>query len=262
MFDLALFRKPGFIGVCAGTFAIGAGMFALLPYLTLYLQNDLGFSPLAGGVRLLPSTMLAFLVPVVFRSIAEKLPAALVLGGGLAFTAAGLAALLLVSGTSSWTALIPGELLAGFGIGLANPAIARIGLGVVPPQRSGMASGISNTFRIGGLATGVAALGAIFQQRITASLTPSFGAHAADLGKVVSSAGVKTAASASHRGADAVPVMQQAFVSGLHLILVIGLIVVALGAVAAVVLIRAKDFVNALGAQSPAAPEPAVAFDA
>jgi len=261
MFDLALFRKPGFIGVCTGTFAIGAGMFALLPYLTLYLQNDLGFSPLAGGVRLLPSTMLAFLVPVAFRSIADKLPAALVLGGGLAFTAAGIAALLMVSGTSSWTALIPGELLAGFGIGLANPAIARIGLGVVPPERSGMASGISNTFRIGGLATGVAALGAIFQQRITAALTPTFGSHAADLGKVVSSAGVTTAASASRAGAGAVSAMQQAFVSGLHLILLIGLIAVGAGAVASVVLIRAKDFVHP-GAASPATPEPVAALDA
>ncbi len=61
--------------------------------------------------------------------------------------------------------------LSGIGIGIANPAIARVGLGVVPPERSGMASGLSNTFRIGGLATGVAALGAVFQQRITSSMS-------------------------------------------------------------------------------------------
>ena len=158
MFDLALFRKPGFTGVCVGTFAIGAGMFALLPYLTLYLQDDLGFSALSGGLRLLPATVLTFLVPLAIRGVAEHLPAGLVFGGGLAITAAGLAALLVVNSTSSWVALIPGELLTGFGIGVANPSIARIGLGVVPPERSGMASGISNTFRIGGLATGVAAL--------------------------------------------------------------------------------------------------------
>src|SRR5579863_43409 len=46
MFDLSLFRKPGFSGVSLGTFAIGGGMFALMPYITLYLQNDLGYSPL------------------------------------------------------------------------------------------------------------------------------------------------------------------------------------------------------------------------
>ncbi len=54
MFDLGLFRKPAFVGVSLATFAIGAGMFAMYPYLTLYLQNDLGYSPLAGGARLLP----------------------------------------------------------------------------------------------------------------------------------------------------------------------------------------------------------------
>jgi len=49
MFDLSLFRKPSFSGVSLGTFAVGGGMFALMPYLTLYLQNDLGYSPLGGG---------------------------------------------------------------------------------------------------------------------------------------------------------------------------------------------------------------------
>ncbi|HEY5271965.1 MAG TPA: MFS transporter [Acidimicrobiales bacterium] len=247
MFDLSLFRKPGFTGVCVGTFAVGAGMFALLPYLTFYLQNDLGFSPLAGGVRLLPSTLLAFLVPLTFRSVTEKLPAGLVLGGGIAITAGGIAALLAVSATSSWTALIPGELLAGFGIGISNPAIARVGLGVVPPERSGMASGISNTFRIGGLATGVAALGAIFQQRITTELTPLFGVHAAALGKIVSSAGVAAAVAAVHGQAGAATATRVAFISGLHLILVIGTVLVAFGAVVSVALVRAKDFVHPPG---------------
>lgn len=188
MFDLALLRKPGFIGVSVGTFAIGGGMFALLPYLTLYLQNDLGYSPFAGGLRLVPLTVLSFLVPFVFRGPAQKLPPGLVLGAGIAITAGGIAALLVIGPSSGWAGLIPGMVLSGFGIGMANPAIARVGLGVVPPERSGMASGISNTFRIGGLATGVAALGAVFQHGITTSLAATLGAPAAALGRVVSSA--------------------------------------------------------------------------
>src|SRR5487761_100354 len=247
MFDLSLFRKPGFIGVCFGTFAIGAGMFALLPYLTLYLQNDLGYSALAGGLRLLPATVLAFLVPVAIRGIAERLPAGLVFGGGLAITALGLAALLAVGATSSWVALIPGELLAGIGIGIANPSIARIGLGVVPPARSGMASGISNTFRIGGLATGVAALGAIFQQRISASLSPTFGTSADAVGRLVSSAGIRATMTAIHAKPATATALHVAFVSGLRVLLVIGVAVVGLGAIAAVALVRAKDFVRAPG---------------
>jgi hypothetical protein len=156
-------------------------------------------------------------------------------------------------------------LLAGFGLGIGNPAIARVALGVVPPQRSGMASGISNTMRIGGLATGVAALGAIFQQRISTGLTPAFGSHAAALSKVVSSAGVQAAVVATHGQANTASIARVAFVSGLRLILVIGMILVALGAVASFALVRAKDFTHphAAGATAVESEEPlAVAFDA
>jgi EmrB/QacA subfamily drug resistance transporter len=252
MFDLSLFRKPGFSGVSIGTFAVGGGMFAILPYLTLYLQNDLGYSPLQGGLRLLPMTVLTFVVPFVLRSPVHRLPPGVVLGGGIAITAAGIAALLAVGPSSGWTVLIPGMVLSGIGIGIANPAIARVGLGVVPPERSGMASGISNTFRIGGLATGVAALGAVFQQRITSSLSSSVGAHAAALGRVVSSAGVRAAAHGQPKIADAA---RLAFVSGLRTILIIGAAVVALGAIAAATLVRAKDFHGA-AAPAPATPVP------
>jgi hypothetical protein len=115
-----------------------------------------------------------------------------------------------------------------------------------------MASGISNTFRIGGLATGVAALGAVFQQRITTSMSKSIGAHAAAIGRVISSAGVKAAAHGQPKIAVAARV---AFVSGLRTIFIIGAIVVALGAVAAAGLVRAKDFDTTT---SPA-PQPEVA---
>jgi EmrB/QacA subfamily drug resistance transporter len=258
-FDLSLFRKPGFTGVSVGTFAIGGGMFALLPYLTLYLQNDLGYSPFGGGLRLLPLTVLSFLVPFIFRGPVQKLPPGVVLGAGLAITASGIAALLAVGPSSGWTVLIPGLMLSGFGIGIANPAIARVGLGVVPPERSGMASGLSNTFRIAGLATGVAALGAIFQQRITTSLSVSLGAHAAALGRVVSSAGIKAAAHGQARTANEARI---AFVSGLHTILVIGAVAVALGAAGAVGLVRSKDFHRPTPLVPTNEPAPLVATDA
>jgi predicted MFS family arabinose efflux permease len=258
MFDLSLFRKPGFSGVSLGTFALGGGMFALIPYLTLYLQNDLGFSPLGGGLRLLPMTVLTFLVPFIFRAPIHTLPPGVVLGGGIAITAGGVAALLAVGPSSGWTVLIPGMVLSGIGIGIANPAIARVGLGVVPPERSGMASGLSNTFRIGGLATGVAALGAVFQQRITTSMSASFGAHAAALGRVISSAGIKAAAHGQPKIADAARV---AFISGLRSILVIGAIIVALGGVAAACLVRSKDFHSATKRMSAPEPAPPVATE-
>jgi EmrB/QacA subfamily drug resistance transporter len=256
MFDLSLFRKPGFTGVCVATFAIGAGMFSLFPYLTFYLQNDLGFSAIGGGIRLLPSTVLCFFVPLCIRSIAEKLPPGFVLGSGLAITALGIATMIAVSATSTWLVLIPGLLLTGFGIGIANPAIARVALGVVSDERSGMASGISNTFRIGGIATGVAALGSVFEKRISSSLRAPLGHSAPQIAKVVASAGVHAAQAAEPRLPGIADAARKAFASGFDEILLIGTVVVATGALAAMALVRARDF-----HQRPAAPMTTMPWD-
>jgi EmrB/QacA subfamily drug resistance transporter len=241
MFDLSLFRNRAFCGVSLATFAIGAGMFAMFPFLTLYLQNALGYSPLQGGLRLLPATVLTFIVPLLTRRFAGRAPGAM-LGAGLGLTALGLTLMHGVTASSSWTALLPGMLLAGIGIGLANPAIADIALGVVPPERSGMASGISNTFRIGGLAVGVAALGAIFQHRVTMNLEMSLGGTQGTLAKAVASGGKRAAAALAHGRPDVVEASLRAFASGLNEILAIGAGLVLIGALGAFALVRRRDF--------------------
>jgi EmrB/QacA subfamily drug resistance transporter len=243
MFDLSLFRRPAFVGVSIGTFAIGAGMFAMYTYLTFYLQNDLGYSALQGGLRILPSSVLCFVVPLAFRKVAEKLPARVALGIGLSVTTIGLAVMIPITIASSWVALIPGLILTGAGIGISNPAIARTALGVVEPQRAGMASGINNTFRIGGLATGVAALGALFQRQITTALSAQLGRPEPELAKIVASGGVREAVAAAPDEPGVAHAAHLAFISGLHEILIVGTFIVAFGAVASFVLVRAKDFV-------------------
>ncbi len=241
MFDFSLFRRPSFTGVSLATFAVAAGMFACYPYLTLYFQNDLGFSPIVGGLCLLPSTIPCFLVPVLFRRHADRLAPRVVLGSGLAVTAIGLYAMLGVGATTGWVVLVPGLVLTGIGIGLANPAIARVALGVVAPTRSGMASGISNTCRTAGIATGVAALGALLQHSVTSSLTSQLGPHGSIVAKVVTADGVKAAAAASQLPGVAAAA-HVAFASGLRLILVVGGAIVAVGALVSFLLVRAQDF--------------------
>ena len=241
MFDLTLFHNRAFCGVSLATFAIGAGMFAMFPFLTLYLQNALGYSPFGGGLRLLPATVLTFVVPLLTRGLPARAPGAL-LGGGLGLTALGLALMHGLTASSHWTALLPGLLLAGVGIGLANPAIANIALGVVPAERGGMASGISNTFRIGGLAVGVAALGAVFQHRLGTSLERSLGGKQNTLAKAVASGGTRAAAALGHGRAGIVEASRSAFASGLNELFLIGGGLVLIGALGAVALVRIRDF--------------------
>jgi predicted MFS family arabinose efflux permease len=256
MFDLTLFRNRSFCGVSLATFAIGAGMFAMFTYLTLYLQDALGFSPLQGGLGLLPTTVLVFVVPLLTRGLTGRVPPGLLLGAGLGLTALGLLLMRGLSASSQWIALLPGLLLAGVGIGLANPAIANTALGVVPVERSGMASGISNTFRIGGLATGIAALGAVFQHRVSASLDASLGKLPAGLAKAVASGGTHAAAAFQHGHPGIVEATRGAFAAGLNGILLIGAGLVLVGALAAVALVRARDFYRRPLPAPPAASTP------
>ena len=234
MLDLALFRSPAFVGVSVATICIGAGMFALFPYLSIYLQDILGYSPLGAGLRFLPLTCFVFAVPIVMRKLAPGASLRLLLAGGLVLVAV---ALLLMHGltpSSHWTALLPGLIVAGLGIGLANPAIAAAALRAVDPSRTGMASGINNACRLTGVALGVAALGAILERRISASLASSLGPHGRSLASAVAATGDRIAASQP----ALVHPATVSFVSGLNVVLLVSCAVVAVGALAAGLLMR------------------------
>ncbi len=147
MLDLSLFRVPAFGGVSIVAWALSAGMFAMFLYITLYVQDVLDFSPLEAGLRFLPITLLSFFVAPIGGQLLKRWPARMLLGVGLILVGIGLLLMHGIEVGDSWTHLLPGFLVAGIGIGLTNPAIASTALGVVPPARAGMASGINSTFR-------------------------------------------------------------------------------------------------------------------
>jgi hypothetical protein len=160
---------------------------------------------------------------------------------------------------SSWTHLIPGLILAGVGSGLVNPALAGTAVGVVPPRQAGMASGMNTTFRQVGIATGIAVFGTLFASRLTGDIvsglraTPAAGqAHA--VATAVTQGQAQQAIAGLPRGVQRVAgeAVRAAFVSGLNEILVVSGIAALIMAVAALVLIRNKDF--AAHAPSPSGP--------
>ena len=106
-------------------------------------------------------------MPLATRNLVAKLPARVPLTIGLTLVGVGLLLMRGAKPDSEWTTLLAGFMVSGFGIGLSNPSIASTALGVVPAVRSGMASGINNTMRIAGVATGIAGLGAVFQSKIS-----------------------------------------------------------------------------------------------
>jgi EmrB/QacA subfamily drug resistance transporter len=234
MLDITLFGQRAFVGVSLATFCIAAGMFAMFPYLSIYLQDILGYTPLAAGLRFLPLTAFVFFVPLATRRLAARVPLRITIAVGLALVAGGLALMFGLSASSHWTALLAGFIISGVGIGIANPALAAGALRVVDPSRTGMASGISNTFRLAGVAMGVAALGAVLESRIASSLSAVVGGRSHQLGEAVTSAGLRAV---SGQPALVHPA-RVAFVSGLNDLFLIGCATLVVGAIAAAALLR------------------------
>jgi EmrB/QacA subfamily drug resistance transporter len=248
MFEFRLFRVPTFTGAQTTAFAISAGMFSMFLFLTLYLQNVLGNSAVRTGVIFLPLTLISFVVAPLAGRLSSRFPVRWFLGGGLATV--GVALLLMHGLTLSSTAssLIPGFIVGGIGVGLVNAPLAATAVSVVAPQRAGMASGINNTFRQVGIATGIAALGAIFQRQIAAFLItgdamPPQRAH--ELTQAIASGTVFNNSSHIPKSEFELLVANAhlAFINGMNAILLVAAIVLFVGAVLAVLLVREKDFV-------------------
>ena len=230
MLDLHLFRGAAFVGAQIAAFAISASIFAAFLYLTLYLQNVLGYSPLEAGLRFLPLSLCAFVVAAISGNLTSRVSARWLMGAGLAIIGVSLLLMARIEVDSGWTILLPGFVLGGIGIGLTNPALASTAVGVVPAERSGMASGTNSTFRQVGIATGIAGLGALFQHAISTKLTtPSGAAPSHDLVAAVASGASPSAIA---------PAGRIAFVDSLGSILTIAAIVAFAGAALVVVLLR------------------------
>jgi EmrB/QacA subfamily drug resistance transporter len=227
MLDLSLFRVPTFVGAQIVAFAVSAAIFSQFLYLTLYLQNVLGYSPIQAGLRFLPLSIVSFFVAPIAGRLSARLPVRLLLGIGLGLVGVSLLLMHGVTIHSGWTTLLPGFLVAGIGVGMVNPPLASIAVSVVEPRRAGMASGVNNTFRQIGIATGIAGLGAIFQDTISSKL------HGTGSAKAVASGAVL-------QGGD---VARAAFVAGMNEILLVGAILAFAGAGLAFLLIRSRDLV-------------------
>ena len=259
MLDLTLFKRPAMVGVSVTAFTLSASIFAMLLYLTLYMQDVLGYGPFAAGVRFLPITVLAFVISPIAGKLTVRVSSRYLLGLGLILIALGCKLTTHVEPHSSWTVLLPGFIVAGIGIGITNPVVASATVSVVPPEHSGMASGASSTFRQVGIATGVAALGAVFLSEIRPATAHALAAspagrlvtaHAGSaLPGAIAEGGIRQVAAsipsvaARHALINAYKV---GFTSTFDHLMGIAAVVSLIGAVAALALVRQRDFVPSI----------------
>ncbi|MER5421230.1 MFS transporter [Streptosporangium roseum] len=266
MLDMRLFRKPTFTGGLIAAFGLNASVYALFPYLVLYLQQQLGQSAAQAGMRFLALTAAMFVASTIAGRLTSTVPVRLMIGGGFVLIGVGILLMYGLTPSSGWTDLLPGMIISGAGAGMVTVPLASTAVGVVDVSQAGMASGINATARQVGIATGIAALGAIFtsQLRDTAADHLRDTPLAAQAQHLADGMGASTGpgdASLAGLPATAAELVDQAartgFVDGLNLILVIGAAVAFVSALFSLVLIRRRDFVP-----PPAAPAPAAAASA
>ena len=266
MFDLALFRKPTFTGGSIAAFSLSAGFFALFLYLTLYLQDVLGYSAMQTGLRFLVLSGGILLTSTLAGRLTAFVPIRFLIAPGLLLVGVGLLLMRGVHAGTHWEHLIPGFIVSGAGVGLINPPLAATAIGVVTPDRAGMASGINSTFRQVGIATGIAGLGTLFAHTVSTHIESALrgaagvsaqAAHA--LARTVSQ-GSGAASGLGALPAKARPIAAHAvrasFTTGLNEVFLVGALLALVASVLTLLLIRSKDFESGAARGAPR-PEPA-----
>lgn len=179
LMPLGLFRLRTVTGANLVILCLAGASFASWYFLSLYMQNVLGYSPLKAGIGFLP----LFVANIAGTQVAAPLvtrvgPRALLIVGALV-SAAGLAWLanLQPHGTY-WTTLFGSSVLMNFGIGLSIPPITFAATARVPAGQAGLSSGLINTTRQVGDAIGLAVLVTVATDRTTFLLRSSHQAAA------------------------------------------------------------------------------------
>jgi Major Facilitator Superfamily len=264
LLDLSLFGIPTFSGGLAAAFAMNGSLYAMLLYLVLYLQDDLGYSALATGLRLLLIVGASTVASLFAGVFSERMPIRWLIGPGLLLVGVGLLLMTGLDGSSSWSHLIPGFIVAGVGSGLVNPPLASTAVGVVAPQRFGMASGVNATFREIGIATGIAVYGSVFASALREKLSqalatiPSLERHLPGTVTAVQQGNTAQAINAAPGPlrAPLAAALHASYAGALDVLLVVSAVLALVGAACSGVLIRRRDFVVSHHQPTPASAVP------
>src|SRR6516165_5500094 len=221
MLPVGLLRNRTF----AGANIVGAlmffGMIGTIFFLTLYLQDVLGYSPAQAGVRLLPLSGMILIFAPVAGKLSDRVGSRGFMTVGPALTAAGLGLLLLSGPGTSYTAvLLPAFLAMGAGWVITQEPMSTAVMGSAEPGRAGLASAAANTSRELGGVLGVASLGAlttaVFTRALLAHLTGA-GIPAGPAARIIARVG-SSAATGGTTGASQLvrEAIQQSFAHAMH----------------------------------------------
>ena len=192
---------------------VGLAMFGVFFFVSLYMQNVLGYSAVQAGAAFLPLTVLVVLMSPMTGRLSDRVGSRWLLTGGMTIVGAQLLYLSSLGVHESYWALLPAMLAGGLGMpAVMTPATAAAMSGV-PVDKAGVGSAVLNTARQVGGSIGIALIGAIMAHEIGSSRAPEAFVHglsvALRVSAVIAFAGAVVAATLvrthAGRGSEAQP---------------------------------------------------------
>ena len=219
MLDLTLFRSGTFAGANLVVLLVALAMFGVFFFVSLYMQNILGYSPVAAGAAFLPMTVLVILVAPVAGRASDRIGSRWLMTAGMTLLSIQLLYFSQLSATASYWNLLPAMVAGGLGMSLTMTPGAAAAMRALPVDKSGVGSAVLNAFRQVGGSVGIALMGAIMAHEIAGRRTPD------------------------------------AFMDGFSLSLMVAAGIAFAGAVVAAVLVRPHEMTGSGAPEAPAVPE-------
>ena len=243
LIDLRLFRLPAFSASLAVNVIAFFIAFATFLFVAQYLQLVLGLRPLHAGLWTATSGVAFVVGSMLAPMIVHRVRPAYVLAGGLTLASAGFALFTQVGTGDGLPVLIGGYVLLSLGLAPVVTLTTDLIVGSVPPERAGVASGLSETSSEFGGALGIALLGslvtALYRGAMADAMPPELPADAiaaarATLGGAVAVAGALPDA----HGAELLAAARQAFVQAFRQTAMVSAGVALAAAIVAAVMLR------------------------
>ena len=169
--DLSLFMKARFVAAVLGMFGYAACAQVMMTFLPLYLQNAFQWAPTRAAFGMLPFAVSMIVGPFLGAWLGRQLTGPTsTLSLGLGLVGVGNLLTAAVAPSAQYPCVALAMIVTGLGAGVLNGDTQKAIMACVPPNRTGMASGISTTTRFTAIVTSVGVLGAVLAARTRVSI--------------------------------------------------------------------------------------------
>jgi EmrB/QacA subfamily drug resistance transporter len=165
MLDLSLFRSGTYAGANLAMLLVALSMLGVFFFVSLYMQNVLGYSAVQAGAAFLPMTILIILVAPVAGKLSDKFGSRWLMSIGMVLIAIQLLYLSQLGPDAGFWNLVPGFVIGGLGMAITMTPTAAAATRAVPVEKSGVGSAVLNAMRQVGGSVGIALMGAIVAQQ-------------------------------------------------------------------------------------------------